>query len=86
MSYWHYFVLYASISTAGNMFNYYRMGRSRISSYLLISFGQQEQQQIGSIESNILNRIGDIFLCLPSIVWVILNHLILDNIFIIPEF
>lgn len=86
MSYWDYFVVYVSISTAGNMFNYYWMGRRWISSYLLISFGQHEQQQIRCIKSNILNRIGDIFLCLPSIVWVLLNHLILDNIFIIPEF
>ena len=45
------------------MYNYYRMGRSRNSSYLLITFWTTEMRQIRSIKSNILNRIGDVFLC-----------------------
>lgn len=50
------------------MYNYYWMGRSRVSSYLLISFWTTEQKQIGSIKSSLLNRIGDVFLCLHSII------------------
>lgn len=68
------------------MYNYCRLGRSRISSYLLISFWTTEQKQIRSIKSSVLNRIGDVFLCLHSIIMGIIKSFDFSIIFMLfPE-